>query len=756
MGKLFAKNILGSWLSRWEDNQMNDQVSNTKKILTEIEKFPFWYHKIKLPGGIITPGWAPIDPDAYRIPEDLRGKRVLDIGAWDGYWTFEALKRGASEVVAIDDFSDYLGELDKRDRKAWETFDLCKKALGYSDQQCKRVELSIYELEEKTFGHFDIVFFFGTLYHLRYPLLALDKISAICDEALFVESAILDDFSPYRGGIGQGYANKDMVMEFYPGTEYGKNDSNWWAPTLNCMVNMLAAAGFSDCQGWKLTASPTELSSCRGFACGVKKNLPPENIKKCSGHSPKKTEQKHLPRKEDSTNAEKMNNNGAQFQQQGDLQQALNSFHQAHLFRPDNPNFLVNMGIIQIEQKEYDAAISSLHQAINLKPDLAEAHFNLANALVHSGSPDKAITSYKNAISHKPNLISAHTNLAATLNSLDKHHEAIATLHKFQKNTPNDPQTLNSIGQAFYQIGEMKEAICSCQKALKITPNMSTAHNTIGLAYKAQNEMPKAISSFTKAISYEPEFTEGINNLGLAYYKTQDHKNAIKHFENALTLSPENPELYCNLAMALNDLGKVAEAISAYKKALEKKPDYAAALNNIAQAYHVQGEFNLAEENFLRSAKLDPEKAIIFFNLGILKLGQGKSHEALNFFRRAVDLEPDNLNFLQQVAVSLREITAHLGDKRLQEDIQTCLTTEGICKDLLIRPAVSLTKQNKSFISSLGMKKNTEELTQIIRDGGPEFLEDQIFLSVLQNTVIADPDIEELLTILRRSKISMG
>lgn len=70
----------------------------------------------------------------------MSGRRVLDIGSWDGYWTFEALKRGAKEVIAIDDFSDYLGSLNQSDRKAWESFDLCRFALGYSEEVCKRIE----------------------------------------------------------------------------------------------------------------------------------------------------------------------------------------------------------------------------------------------------------------------------------------------------------------------------------------------------------------------------------------------------------------------------------------------------------------------------------------------------------------------------------------------------------------------------------------------------------------------------------------
>lgn len=236
-----------------------------EQILEGVNAFPFWYHRIELPFGITTPGWAPIAPQVYRIPEDLSGKRVLDIGAWDGYWTFEALKRGAREVVAIDDFSDFLDRLKKDDRKAWETFDFCKSALGYSDEVCRRMELSIYDVGEEKLGRFDVVFFFGTLYHLRYPLLALDRISSVCDDMLFVESAICDDYSPYRGGLGNGYPGNQMIMEFYPGKQYGNNDTNWWCPTLFCLMHMVNASGFQEVEAWKLTDNPPELPLCRGF-----------------------------------------------------------------------------------------------------------------------------------------------------------------------------------------------------------------------------------------------------------------------------------------------------------------------------------------------------------------------------------------------------------------------------------------------------------------------------------------------------------
>lgn len=245
--------------------------SETSDLRDRVAALPYWYHRIELPHGVVTPGWAPHDLDRYRIPADLSGLRVLDVGAWDGFWSFEALKRGACEVVAIDDFSDFLGKLSERDRKGWETFDLCKAALGHDDRICQRREMSVYDVSEAELGRFDIVFCFGVLYHLRHPLLALDRLSALCDRAIYIESAILDDFSPYRGGFGRGYPNGQMVMEFYPDDQYGGNHTNWWAPTLHCLGHMVRASGFDQVEAWKLDeGTPPHLSRCRGFVHGQK------------------------------------------------------------------------------------------------------------------------------------------------------------------------------------------------------------------------------------------------------------------------------------------------------------------------------------------------------------------------------------------------------------------------------------------------------------------------------------------------------
>jgi hypothetical protein len=65
-----------------------------------------WWHSFELPDGRRIEGANSIEglerrAAVFPIAPDLAGKRVLDIGAWDGWFSFEMERRGA-EVVAVD------------------------------------------------------------------------------------------------------------------------------------------------------------------------------------------------------------------------------------------------------------------------------------------------------------------------------------------------------------------------------------------------------------------------------------------------------------------------------------------------------------------------------------------------------------------------------------------------------------------------------------------------------------------------------
>src|SRR5579863_6244040 len=181
----------------------------------------FRYHSIDLPDGSVLPGLQTLEHlrwrlDRFGLPADLRGKRVIDIGAWDGWFSFECERRGA-EVVAVDCV-------------ALDTFIEAWQLLG---SRVEYLTLDLNELSAHRLGRFDIVLFFGVFYHLRHPLLGLEKAVELSTDLALVESFVIDT------------ENRKIpaVMEFYERAELGGQVDNWCGPSPECLLSMCRSAG---------------------------------------------------------------------------------------------------------------------------------------------------------------------------------------------------------------------------------------------------------------------------------------------------------------------------------------------------------------------------------------------------------------------------------------------------------------------------------------------------------------------------------
>ncbi|MFT5121946.1 MAG: tRNA (mo5U34)-methyltransferase [Kiritimatiellia bacterium] len=185
-----------------------------------------WFHTIDLGGGIVTPGKddTPAKLQTLGLPTDLTGKTVLDIGAWDGFFSLTCAQRGAA-VLATDHFC-WSGE-------GWGTkagFELAREVLGLP---VRDQEIDAMDISEAEVGTHDIVLFLGVLYHLRHPLLALEKVAEVTRECLILETEVdLVDF-------------KRPAAAFYADTDLNNDPTNWWAPNAAALSGMLKAVGFS-------------------------------------------------------------------------------------------------------------------------------------------------------------------------------------------------------------------------------------------------------------------------------------------------------------------------------------------------------------------------------------------------------------------------------------------------------------------------------------------------------------------------------
>jgi tRNA (mo5U34)-methyltransferase len=215
-----------------------------EQIQQRVRQLGKWFHNLDLHGIKTAPDHFLGDYPAVKwqrfadaIPADLRGQSVLDIGCNGGFYAMEMKRRGADRVVGIDEDATYLAQ--------------ARFAAEVTGVDIELRQLSVYEVA-KLGEKFDLVFFMGVLYHLRYPLLALDlihehvaghllvfqsmhrgsdEVELVANDYPFKEEAVFDRSSfPRLHFIEQSYAG---------------DPTNWWIPNRSCSEALLRSSGFT-------------------------------------------------------------------------------------------------------------------------------------------------------------------------------------------------------------------------------------------------------------------------------------------------------------------------------------------------------------------------------------------------------------------------------------------------------------------------------------------------------------------------------
>jgi tRNA (mo5U34)-methyltransferase len=173
---------------------------------------------------------------AHALPVDLRGRTVLDIGCNAGFYSIEMKRRGADRVLGIDVDPRYLEQ--------------ARLAASLRSVQIELRRLSVYQLP-RLGERFDIVLFMGVLYHLRYPLLALDLIrDHVARDIVVVQSMLRGSRAVVPTAPDSDFHDEDsFTAASYPAAyfiehKYAADPTNWWIPNASALAAMLRSAGF--------------------------------------------------------------------------------------------------------------------------------------------------------------------------------------------------------------------------------------------------------------------------------------------------------------------------------------------------------------------------------------------------------------------------------------------------------------------------------------------------------------------------------
>jgi tRNA (mo5U34)-methyltransferase len=215
--------------------------SNHETVAREIAGLGEWFHNIDIHGVATAPNhflgdfpnvkWKHIE---QVIPKDLTGATVLDIGCNGGFYSIQMKKRGASRVLGIDVDERYLNQ----GRYA-------AKSLGLDIEFERR---SVYEVADLP-GEFDFVIFMGVLYHLRYPLFAMDNVVKKVGGKLLFQTMLRgsDELRPWEENYHfwnkEIFESPEFPRMYFIENRYANDYTNWWIPNRACAEAMLRSSG---------------------------------------------------------------------------------------------------------------------------------------------------------------------------------------------------------------------------------------------------------------------------------------------------------------------------------------------------------------------------------------------------------------------------------------------------------------------------------------------------------------------------------
>ncbi|MBC9250357.1 hypothetical protein A9179_08750 [Pseudomonas alcaligenes] len=204
-----------------------------KEIALQLVQGKSWHHDFEIIPGVRTRG--SYDPSSLwkelELPQDMSGISLADVGASNGFFSFEAHQRGA-RVVAFD--------FRHKDNSG---FGLAQYINGLNG--IEHHQTNVLDISHEQYGKFDVVLALGLLYHVSDPYLALANCAGLSNDRLFLESYCIDKLLP-------GNLASEPVMRFIPDhtrfPEHGQvnaDRSNFWGFTSKCLKLMLEDVGFA-------------------------------------------------------------------------------------------------------------------------------------------------------------------------------------------------------------------------------------------------------------------------------------------------------------------------------------------------------------------------------------------------------------------------------------------------------------------------------------------------------------------------------
>ncbi|MCC7370846.1 MAG: tetratricopeptide repeat protein [Chloroflexi bacterium] len=359
-------------------------------------------------------------------------------------------------------------------------------------------------------------------------------------------------------------------------------------------------------------------------------------------------------------------------------------------------------------------------QVLALDEEQPDALHLLGVLALQVGQPAAAVPLIERAIAHRPNAPTFRLNLGNALLALGQTEPAVAAYRRAAQLQPDSPDAHYNLGNALIQQGENAAGLVALRRAIQLRPEHADAHYNLGNALRTEGHAEEAIVAYLATIRLRPDFADAQGNLGILLHEMDRLQDARPYFERALAL----------------------------------QPDHRAALRGLAGLEQGQGQYRAAAGLLARLAAVEPEDVRVHDHLARCWLAAGEPLTALSAVVGGLERFPEDRELRHRLVEALQDMAAPL-DGRTAEIVRAGLL-RAVRDDRfpiqeLATPIGRLIVGAPEFPDLLAAVRQGIDPLAAGLPLPPALTDEPMVLAALPRVVFCLPEVERVLTALRRS-----
>ena len=266
-----------------------------------------------------------------------------------------------------------------------------------------------------------------------------------------------------------------------------------------------------------------------------------------------------------------------------------------------------------------------------------------------------------------------------------------------------------------------------------------------------KNNLQSAENYYNEVLKINPNHFESNYLLGGLLTQTKRFNLAKSLFQKSIKIKTNSADAHYNLGVVLQELGDNHKAIISFEKAIEIKPNYAKAYSNLGVILQELGDNQKAIRSFEKTIQIEPNFADTHYNLGVLLQQLQQYQKAISCYEKVIQIDPNHISTINRLSELIKTVRLNKLTKdnyaSLKKLILFLYRKNNINHADIFYNAklVLLAETNEIKIKEIVNSKSSLLQNKILQN----LLKEELFLLMLQKSLIIDKFLEKLLTKIR-------